>query len=387
MLIKKSRTVTIWIIVVVIVVIASRMTFPSAYAAKVKSPESTHSSVLVYEQSGQFLVAQSKLSSPFLAQVLWQPLEFTITPPERIKSSLVLNPINRIVLLFGGLGSSGDEFNDLWITDGLQWIQYQTPHSPETRSAASTAYDEGMQNVVLFGGSSRQVLLGDTWLFTGTDWVKQEPSLSPAPRAGAHMAYDAIHGITVLFGGLVDVGNSIREPTNETWIWDGTYWHLLNLENAPSPRWGAGMVYDRAHQSILLFGGATEGGYYDETWLWDGASWTESHPLHHPGGRSDFGMAYDESRQQVILFGGQSFAYVDTTETWAWDGQDWIKLNTLQSPPEELTYGAELVYVPYQETVMLYNPYRPKLVAVRAGIPSFWIFNNRYFIHMPLIHN
>ncbi len=325
---------------------------------------------------------ESNLFSP---QANWQQLEFLISPPPRNESAIVLNPINSIVLLFGGISSSGDEFNDLWITNGLQWIKFLTPHSPEKRSGASMAYDEVMQSVVLFGGASNMALLGDTWLFNGTDWVRQQPPTSPSPRVGAHMAYDTDQGITVLFGGQVDTGQKFLEPSNETWTWNGTNWQKLSLDNAPSARWGARMVYDSAHKSILLFGGAAGGEFYDDTWLWNGTSWTELHPLQHPAGRANFGMTFDENRQQVILFGGQSFAYVDITETWAWDGQDWNKLEAIQTPPEELAYGAQLAYMPILNTVMLYNSFRPKPNPVDINFSSFWILNYRYLAYAPFI--
>ena len=331
------------------------------------------------------------LSTPslFSPQPIWQQLEFLILPPSRIGSSFVLNPINRIALLFGGLSSSGDELNDLWMTNGLEWMQFQTPHSPEKRRNASMAYDDALQSTILFGGINNFTLLGDTWLFNGADWVQKQPPVSPSPRANASMTYDANHNLIVLFGGQIDIRQNYSEPSNETWVWDGANWQQIPLENAPPSRWGANIVYDRARKSIILFGGSAGGAYYDDTWLWDGTSWTEMHPLHRPAGRADFGMAFDESRQQVILFGGQSYAYIDTTETWAWDGQDWIQLQAFQSPPKDLAYGAQLVYVPDLQAVMLYNAFRQKSIIadenIFAELSSVWFLNYRYLIYLPII--
>jgi hypothetical protein len=137
------------------------------------------------------LEAESSLSSP---QPEWQSLEFPILPPPRIGSSLTLNPINKIALLFGGHNSSQGELNDLWITDGFGWMQFFTPHSPGERSGAGMAYDEARQVTVLFGGSGNQTLLGDTWLFNGVDWIQQHPKTSPSPRSAFSMAYDPDRG-------------------------------------------------------------------------------------------------------------------------------------------------------------------------------------------------
>jgi len=150
------------------------------------------------------------------------------------------------------------------------------------------------------------------------------------------------------------------------------------------------MVYDRVHKSIVLFGGAIGGGFLDDTWLWDGASWIEQHPLHHPAGRANFGMAYDESRKQVILFGGQSSLDVDLTETWSWDGQDWTKLPTRQAPPRELAYGAQLVYLPELQTVVLYNAFREKTIVSDESLiftehSEGWALTYRDLIYLPIL--
>lgn len=333
------------------------------------------------------LIAPWSGEASYLAQLTWQELVFPISPPARNSSAFVSNPTNHIALLFGGLDLDGIDLNDLWITDGIVWMPFDTPHAPAPRHSASMAYDSVQQRAVLFGGMRDINLLGDTWIFNGADWSQAQPLASPSPRSGASMAYDAQHGLMVLFGGHVDAGGMFLEPTNETWTWDGANWHKATQALAPLPRVGAGLVYDGAHPSILLFGGAAGGGFYDDTWKWDGTSWVELHPAHHPAGRADFGLAFDEERQQVILFGGQSFAYVDTTETWAWDGEDWSLLQTLQSPPEELAYGAQLAYLPGLKAVVLYNAHRQKTThnSYATKFSNTWALKSLSPLYLPVV--
>lgn len=300
----------------------------------------------------------STLPSP---QPVWRHLVFDTLPIPRISSSFILNPLNKIALLFGGYNASHGVLNDIWLTNGLSWMQFQTPHSPEPRYSASMAYDEVHQMAVLFGGMRYDgTLLNDTWLFDGVDWVQQQSLISPSPRSSASMAYDADQEINILFGGQADTGEKYWQALNEMWVWDGENWQQQFPATLPPPRWGANMVYDRAHKSIVLFGGVNDGSFWEDTWLWDGTSWIEQHPLHHPAGRANFGMSYDEDRQQVILFGGQTYLDVDPTETWAWDGQDWTLLPTRQAPSKELAYGAQLAYFPDLQSVLLYNAFREK---------------------------
>jgi hypothetical protein len=327
-----------------------------------------------------------QLPSP---QPSWELLDFPKLPPPRIGSSVTLNPLNEIALLFGGLNSSTGELNDLWLTDGFDWIQFQTPHSPQERSNASMAYDEGRQVAILFGGGNNLTLFADTWLFNGVDWTQQQPLTSPSPRAGASLVYDADRNLIILFGGYAATGGKLDEALNEMWTWDGDNWQQVFPAILPPARWGASMVYDRAHKSIVLFGGAIEGGLREDTWLWDGTSWIEQHPLHHPTGRADFGMTYDESRQQVILFGGQTNVNTDPTETWSWDGQDWTRLPTSQKPPEELAYRAHLVYLPGLQRVVLYNAFRQKTLDPDEQImfterSEVWALTYQYKIYFPV---
>lgn len=290
------------------------------------------------------------------AQIGWLKLYFPVLPSPRVSAAFVLNSNEGIALLFGGINATSGELNDLWSLDGNSWTQLHPLHLPESRSDMSLAYDELHNRAVLFGGIGAGSHLGDTWTFDGTDWAEQKPPVSPSPRTAASMAYDAERQVTLLFGGLKETSESL----NDMWFWDGETWQQQYPADLPQARWGAELVYDRARKSILLFGGASVGGFLEDTWLWDGEAWVEQHPQHHPGGRANFGMAYDEGSQQVVLFGGQTYLDVDPTETWAWDGQDWAQLPTRQAPSKEMAYGAQLVYLPDLQSVVLYNDFRDK---------------------------
>ncbi|MGB8212100.1 MAG: hypothetical protein WCE68_00950 [Anaerolineales bacterium] len=290
----------------------------------------------------------------------WQPLDFANLYPSREEPALILDTRNKIALLFGGFYGNDIILNDLWETDGKTVNQIQASPSPMLAAASMAyAYGEKRQVAVLFGNAlfgtgENTKLSGETWLFDGAKWVQQHPLNSPSPRFDACMAYDAARDQTVLFGGAIGTGPE-AEKVNDTWVWDGTDWKQLFPASLPPAREGANMVYDRARQAILLFGGGSGGDLFDDTWLWDGTSWVEQHPDHHPPARTDFGMAYDESRQQVILFGGGSESGI-LTDTWAWDGQDWQQLQTIQSPPQFMSLiSVRMVYLPGLDTVMLYG--------------------------------
>ena len=188
-------------------------------------------------------------------QLNWTQIEFPNLPSPRIFSSLVLDSNKNIALLFGGRDSSASNRKDFWSTDGSKWEQPQASNTPLSWALASMAYDEAHQMDVLFGGSGDNGMLGDTWLLDQAVWSQQQPLNSPAPRSNACMAFDAARSVTILFGGYIYAGGLNYLTSNEMWAWDGTNWEQFSSAILPPGRLGAKMVYDRAHQSMLLFGG------------------------------------------------------------------------------------------------------------------------------------
>jgi len=72
------------------------------------------------------------------------------------------------------------------------------------------------------------------------------------------MAYDPDLDAVVLFGGTPGAGG--------TWKWNGANWAELEPARAPAGRWAAGMDYDTAAGSLVLFSGYGTH-TLDDTWL------------------------------------------------------------------------------------------------------------------------
>lgn len=329
-------------------------------------------------------------STPLLLtppQPVWQRLNYSTLPSGRLNSSLTYNPINQIALLFGGRNSTAGFLNELWLTNGRDWMLFYTPHSPPERLGANMVYDEDRQGAILYGGQNETMWFDDTWFFNGVDWIQQEPVDSPSARLGGSMAYDAERKVTILFGGLSTTNGNYEDALDDMWVWNGENWQQQFPAVLPPNRFGANMVYDRARKNIVLYGGAIGGGILNDTWIWDGTSWVEQHPLHHPIRLRGFGMAFDETLQQVVLFGKATSA-----ETWTWDGQDWTQLHPHDQLPEELVEGAQLVYLPELQTVMLFGDYRWKTDDPEAEIhfgefTEVWALAYQYFMHLPTVYH
>jgi hypothetical protein len=115
------------------------------------------------------------------------------------------------------------------------------------------------------------------------------------------MVYDAAHQVVVLFGG--NNGNAVFN--NETWLWNGTDWVQQNPLTKPPARWLAAMAYDASEQQTILFGG--DGailGVGADTWAWDGTNWIARPANPSPSPREWAAAAYDSTNQFMVLFGG-----------------------------------------------------------------------------------
>lgn len=261
--------------------------------------------VLLTASQSDTVIAQS---FSFELSLTWERIDTSKMPSPRAGFSLALNETNQVALFFGGYGYDAGVLNDLWLTNGSQWLELSTPHRPPERYNASLVYDNDRQEAVLFGGASNvsgiAAYLDDTWIFNGKDWTEQSTQVSPSPRADASIVYDPDHQRIYLFGGSYSLEKD-NWAYNDTWAWDGSNWQQIQLNNQPSIRDNAAMAYDPVHHNVLLYGGASIAAPLNDTWIWNGKVWTEQQPVHQPT-IGDFiypKMAFDANRQQVVMIG------------------------------------------------------------------------------------
>jgi hypothetical protein len=161
-------------------------------------------------------------------------------------------------------------------------------------------------------------------------WRMVPVSSAPPPRGLHAMVFDEAHNELVLFGGIA--GESIY--LGDTWTWNGSSWQQRSTPVAPARRAGHAMAYDAAHGQVVLFGGANldSGILYNDTWIWNGSQWTQKSVSSSPPGRTWNAMAYDSARQQIVLFGGFDGYYSGYNDTWVWDGSNWTRKTPANAP-------------------------------------------------------
>ncbi len=168
----------------------------------------------------------------------------------------------------------------------------------------------------------------DTWIFNGQDWIKKSPNVSPSAREGHAMAFDAANNLIVLFGGTAS-GSST--PLNDTWLWNGITWYQFHPAHSPPARLWHSMAYDPVHKQVVLFGGDSGSEFLNDTWLWNGTDWQQApKQTAVPAPRTSAGLDYDAATGTMVLFSGTTWnakrVGEPATDSWSWNGTQWNQL-------------------------------------------------------------
>lgn len=328
-------------------------------------------------------------SSPPLT-LTWSKVTTPVAPPPLSGASAVYDSDNRTVVMFGGRTASGTLSDDTWVWDGSSWTDYRASdvQAPPPRESASMAFDPPLHQLILFGGlgASGQPL-GDTWAWNGASWYEESGSLvsqSPDPRQGAAMSNDA-NGNLVLFGGTgssqppppatstttppdpvaptstttttgptattsgstssaspgspapVSLTSANAGTLGDTWLWTANGW-TSDPVAGPSARTGAAMAFDPSANETILTGGegsaagAAAPPLLADTWKWNGTAWSKLAPRSAPPGRSDATLTGDPLTRGLVLFGG-SGTHGTLGDTWLWNGTSWSDARVGGAPP------------------------------------------------------
>lgn len=138
---------------------------------------------------------------------------------------------------------------------------------PSSRWTYQMTYDEKNNEILMFGGATKDRILGDFWSFKGSAWKKLSDS-GPPPRCKTFIVYDQYRNVAVLFGGQTNNDKLL----SDTWEWNGKSWKEIQITNPPA-RNHTMAVYDEKHKEIILFGGFGISGLFSDTWSFDGTSW------------------------------------------------------------------------------------------------------------------
>jgi len=293
---------------------------PSARAdAAIAYDAATHSTVLFGGNDGR-----SVYGDTWTWDVTWNAMLPVTSPSPRQGPAMAFDGAAGNVVLFGGSSfpfATGTAYGDTWTWDGINWTEQFPPVSPSPRLWSTMVYDPKDKTVLLFGGSNTSGgddAFSDTWAWNGVSktWTELHPTSHPSGRAANQLVYDAANRTVVLFGGVT----TNLTPLNDTWTWNGLNWTEQFPTSVPSPRNGVSLAYDSGLGAVVLFGGAVGSCCSDslnDTWTWNGVNWTEIYPSNTlPSARNAQAMDYDTRRNVVVMFGGAADSGRLLGDTW-----------------------------------------------------------------------
>ncbi len=252
-------------------------------------------------------------------------------------ASMAWDPVDRMVVYFGGCDARACPDNQTWGFSGAGWVNLtNSSDAPPAEYFGALAFDRdpNINSVVLFGGCGATACpMNETWWFSKGAWTNVSGprcfiacSWPPPPELLGSFAYanSSSGPAAFLFGGCRD--RSCTSMSNSTWAYGavgpGAFaWTPVTTQSAPSPRFGAGIAYDPELGALVLVGGCTAEGRcpLNDTWTWANDSWTNR--TADIGGPAPAGGAggttWDAADGQLLLTGGLNGTGAYEVGTWA----------------------------------------------------------------------
>ena len=292
-----------------------------------------------------------------------------LPPPLLQEAPGVYDPVRQSMLVFGGRTADNGRSSDVWelsLSGPPTWTLLQTTGTPPPpRSGHVLLYDSRRERLLLFGGAD-SITRNDSWSLDLTavppEWG-QGPSTGtlPARRSYASAVFDSLNDRAVVFAGADSVNDDGPVGlVSDLWVlpFSGgplVWTQLTPTGTPPSPRAGGAVIYDRARQRMVLFGG------YDGTALNDGftlslggsPAWA---PLGASGGpppgRAIPGTIYDAPHDRMVIFGGYTGGSLNDTWSLNLATATWTQLSPAGGPPSPRQFPAAVYDVPRNRMVV-----------------------------------
>jgi len=199
------------------------------------------------------------------------------------------------------------------------WRPVTPTHTIPVWGEGAMNYDNARQRAVWYGGNA----IGypyetGMWEFDGSDWAVITPTIHPSARYGMAMVYDRAQDRLLLFGG----SDSDDRSLNETWVYSATTttWTQLLPATSPLSRTHAALTIDPANGKAYLFGGNDGETYFNDLWVYENGNWQPvviTGTL--PAPRTLAAMAFNPDDGTLLLFGGRSVTGTALADTWQFD--------------------------------------------------------------------
>ena len=234
----------------------------------------------------------------------WELLDAS-GPEARSFGGVARDPNRGVLVVQGGISSSGTEFDETLEWDGSDWTVHpggrrgtRATRRPRVCLGPSVGADLAVRRRLEPRAAARDLGLGrqrlDAGRRHGPSAAFREPD-GRRPLGRAACSCTAVTGFEGNDGGFLD----------DTWRWDGNAWAEVAQETGPGPRVNAPGAWDERLGGIVMHGGGEDaaGTMSTDTWLWNDG-WTLLETPTAPTPRNAPALAFDSKRQVLVLVGG-----------------------------------------------------------------------------------
>jgi len=315
------------------------------------------------------VLAGSLLSVAAARADSWSTITSPTPAPPASHTTAIYDSLGERFILFGG----GTVWS---VTRAGEWSQWSTGAPAATgRTEHASTFDPLRRRVIVFGGLSTGTELSDVWMLSlagSPQWTQLVTTgTPPPPRRDASLVYDPFLDRLIVFGGYTSDGVNFAR-FNDVWelpLTGEARWNqLATTATPPDPRNGAGAIFDETRKELVVFGGDQAPGSYNEpsSELWtltlgSGAHVWSLSSATGTGVRLGHQVVYDKARDRMLVFGGitQSisgpFSYDFSNDTWAYslETKTWsLVVPTGKLPERRWHHAAALATDPDELWVM-----------------------------------
>jgi hypothetical protein len=286
------------------------------------------------------------------------------------------------MVMFGGIGGSGQSGNDLWalsLAGAPAWSTLAPGGGPPSdRQDHVAIYDPIRDRMVIYGGqwipdyydSSPFRPLGDVWALSlsGTPtWTQLAPTGTPPDMWFSTCAiYDPVRDRMVMFGGSNSAGYH-DSVVNDVWalsLSGSPAWTQLTPDGTPPiARMGQAGIYDPIRDRMIVFGGDDDNGtILSDTWalsLTGSPTWTKLTPADTPQGPRAYHTAvYDPVQDRMVVFGGWNGSVL-LNDVWALSlsgTPEWTQVAPA-GPPPDARAAHSAIYDPVSSRMIVFGGY------------------------------
>lgn len=209
-------------------------------------------------------------------------------PPGRRQHSVVYDPVQNRMIIFGGGQFNGSVFsplfNDVWVlknANGLggqaEWLPVSPSGGPPApREGHGAAYNPATKTMIIFGGANNGIMSvpNDLWVLTnanqdaGAEWIlRSQTGDVPLPIEHFALAYHPVKDALAIVGGCCPYTNGIWFLTQAMALSHSPQWTKIVAGGTPAPAGDqAHFGYDPGSNQLILHGLA-HGGAPNATWL------------------------------------------------------------------------------------------------------------------------